>query len=73
MKTSIPVKQPQGPDGESSTGISGILFREVNNDDDQSQGNDNDVHFLILGQDPAITLHAGSELEQVSRKACHYQ
>ena len=72
MKTSLPFKQPQGSDGESFARISVIPFKEVDDDNNQSQGNDNDVNLMILGQGPAITTDTGSESEQLS-KAHQYQ
>ena len=44
-----------------------ISFEEVDNDDDQSQGNDDNVNLMILGQGPAISLDTGWEPEQVSK------
>ena len=67
MKTSMPLKQLWGSDDEYPTGISVILFEKVNDDDGQSQGNDDDVDLMILGQGPAITMDAVLEPEQVSK------
>ena len=72
MKISMPFKQLQGSDGKSSAGIGAILFKDVNDDNDQSQGNDDDADLMILGQDAAITMDAGLGPEQVS-KAHLYQ
>ena len=71
-RTATPFKQLPGSDGQSSTGIHAISFKEVNGDDNQSQKNDDDANLMILGQDLAINMDAWSEPEQVS-KACQYQ
>ena len=67
MKTFLPFKQPWGSDGKSLNGISAILFKVVNDNDDQSHGKDNEVSLMILGQDPDIIMDADSEPEQVSK------
>ena len=72
MKTSLPFKQPWGSDDEYPTRIGVILFKEGDNDDDQSQGKNDDVDPMILGQGPAITMDADLKPEQVS-KAHQYQ
>ena len=49
-KSSSSFKQPQRSVGEYSTGISVLSFEEVNNDDDSSQGNDDNINLMILGR-----------------------
>ena len=71
-KTFSPFKQVWGSDVKYFTGIGVIFFEEVEDDDDQSKGNDDNVDLIILGQGPTITSDTGSEPKQVI-KACQYQ